>query len=332
MGTRTDPRGSGTAQSSLGIDCARAVAEIHIHLRDLVGTRSSAGLLIGLSGGVDSAVLATLAVGAVGKERVHAAFLFDRDSERDSARKARVMAAWLGIGLEEQDISGAMKERAVYAPLIMKLVPYSARLNRLIQRLYWWINRETPFKTTLKAGGDALEPGWVKRLMFDSTIRHIERGFSERHIHRRKVLEERARRENLILIGAANLSECEVGWFVKDGIDDLPIQPISGLYKTQVWQLAEHLGLPEEIRAQTPSPDMMRGISDEFGIGHGYRRLDMILDLIDQGASAEAIIARGIEPKELRDVRELRDLAEWKRASPRETPPVSGRIGGNVRL
>ena len=78
-------------------------------------------------------------------------------------------------------------------------------------------------------------------------------------------MERLAKERNLSLIGAANLSECEVGWFVKDGIDDLPVQPMAGLYKTQVRQLAKTLDLPEPVRTQLPSPDMAKGVTDEFG-------------------------------------------------------------------
>jgi len=319
-------------KQSLSIDAPLAVQLIESYLKDLVETQKSNGVLLGLSGGIDSSVLATIAVKAVGKERVHVSFLFDRDSEKISEKKAQTMSRWLGIKLEIADISSAMKKKKIYSPLIMKLVPYSARFNRIIQHSYRLINRETPFKTTLKVGSQALERSWLKRLMFNFSIRHIDRGFSERHIYRREVLEQKARKENLTLIGAASLSEFEVGWFVKDGIDDLPIQPMAGLYKTQVWQLASYLALPDEIQSQLPSPDMMFGITDEFGIGHNYRRLDIILDLITQQKTDNEIISSGISKHELTDIRELMKFSEWKRASDHKTPPAQGAFGGNVRI
>ncbi|MGR5236287.1 NAD(+) synthase [Vibrio alfacsensis] len=316
----------------LTIDAPLAVDLIGTYLKDLVETQKSDGLLLGLSGGIDSSVLVTLAVKAIGKERVHACFLFDRDSEKESKNKACIMAKWLGIELETEDISSVMNDKKVYDPFIMKLVPYSAYFNRLIQHSYLFINGETPFKTSLKFGSGIIDGSWLKRLMFNNTIRHIDRGFSERHIYRRKALSQRAENDNLTLIGAANLSEFEVGWFVKDGIDDLPIQPMTGLYKTQVWQLASYLDLPHEIQDQPPSPDMMFGITDEFGIGHAYRRLDSILDLMDQHKTDDEILVLGINEPELRDIRELMLFSQWKRMSEHQTPPVEGKIGGNVRL
>lgn len=316
----------------LSIDAPLAVRLIEAHLVNLIKTKNSNGLLLGLSGGIDSSVLATIAVNAVGKENVHINFLYDRDSEKSSEKKARIMAEWLGLELDTEDISPVMRKKRVYAPLIMKLVPYSARFNRMVQRSYRLIVGETPFKTALKVGANALEDSWLKHLMFNLSIQHIDKGFSERHIYRRKVLEEKAVKENLILIGAANRSECEVGWFVKDGIDDMPIQPMTGLYKTQVWQLAAYLNLPEMIQSQPPSPDMMFGITDEFGIGHSYRRLDVVLDLLEQKKPYDGIIELGVSKKELDDILDLMKYSAWKRASKHEAPPVEGGIHGNVRL
>ena len=85
------------------------------------------------------------------------------------------------------------------------------------------------------------------------------------------------------IIGAANRSEGMTGWFVPGGADDMPFQPLMGLYKTQVRQLARHLEVPVEIIRQAPSPDMMRGVTDEVALGIAYEKLDIVLDGIDRG-------------------------------------------------
>ena len=318
--------------SGLSIDAPLTANLIESYLRHLVESQKTNGILLGLSGGVDSSVLITLAVRAIGKEKVFGAFLFDRNSEKSSEKKARLMAQWLGIKLDTADISSAMKKKKVYAPLIMKLTAHSARFNRMVQHSYRFINGEVPFKTTLRIGSGAVEHSWLKRFIYQVTIKHLDRGFSERHIYRRQILEQKAHQKNLTLIGAANRSELEVGWFVKGGIDDLPIQPMTGLYKTQVWQLASYLELPHEIQTQLASPDMVFGISDEFGIGHSYRRLDFILDLIERKFTDEQITEAGVSKLELDDIRELMMFSAWKRTSVHETPPVQGGSSGNVRL
>jgi len=316
---------------NLTIDAQLTVQLIEAYLQELVKTQQSDGILLGLSGGIDSSVLLSIAVRAVGKDRVHASFLYDRDSEKESEKKAVIMANWLDIGLDIFDISPAMKKKNIYDPLIMKLIPYSPLFNRLIQHSYRFINGEVPFKTSLKIGSNAGNGSWIKSLMYNFTIRHIDRGFAERHIYRRELLNTKATQENLILIGAANRSEFEVGWFVKDGVDDLPIQPMTGLYKTQVWQLASYLKLPDEIQNQLASPDMMFGITDEFGIGHNYRKLDVILDMMELEKTDEEMVNHGISKADIEDVRELMLYSEWKRNSLHETPPVQGGVNGNVR-
>jgi len=316
---------------NLTIDAQLTVQLIKAYLQELVKTQQSDGILLGLSGGIDSSVLLSIAVRAVGKDRVHASFLYDRDSEKESEKKAVIMANWLDIGLDIFDISPAMKKKNIYDPLIMKLIPYSPLFNRLIQHSYRFINGEVPFKTSLKIGSNAGNGSWIKSLMYNFTIRHIDRGFAERHIYRRELLNTKATQENLILIGAANRSEFEVGWFVKDGVDDLPIQPMTGLYKTQVWQLASYLKLPDEIQNQLASPDMMFGITDEFGIGHNYRKLDVILDMMEREKTDEEMVNHGICKADIEDVRELMLYSEWKRNSLHETPPVQGGVNGNVR-
>ena len=207
---------------NLIIDEALAIKLIGDYLNELILQQKSNGLLLGLSGGIDSCLLVTIAVKTLGKENVKVSFIYDRDSEKKSETKAKMVADWLDLELDTIDISPVMKHKRVYFPLIMKVVPYSAKFNRFIQHTYQFINRETPFKTSLKVGGDNLERNWLKKIMFNLTIRHIDRGFSERHIYRRQIMEQRAQSENLTFIGAANRSEFEVGWFVKGGIDDLP--------------------------------------------------------------------------------------------------------------
>lgn len=325
-------RTNGMAEHSLTIDAEQTKQRIVAYLQDVVRRERSEGLLLGLSGGIDSAVLAALAVAALGPESVHLAYLFDRDSDTSVRANAVLVADRLGVELEVQDITAEMHKRRIYAPLFMRALTLSARLNRWIQNSYNLFCGETPFKSTLRVGsGERLRP-WHKRLMFNNTMYYVDQSYSERHIHRRKLLEEKAKQENLTLIGAANRSEFEVGWFVKDGIDDLPVQPLSGLLKTQVKQLCFSLGLPEAVCSQAPSPDMTKGISDEFGIGHSYQIVDIVVDCLDMKLSDDEIASRGISQGELDDIRDLMRLSDWKRESPHENPPVEGRYDSPIRL
>ncbi|EPX82502.1 NAD(+) synthase [Salipiger mucosus] len=315
----------------LRIDTDAAIREICNYISGIVTRDATHGVLMGMSGGLDSSVLATLAVRAVGPGSVYLVTLPDRVSSPDTVRRAKIMADWLGTELKVRDITAEMRARGVYAPLFLKALEISSVVARLSVSIYRAVCGENPFLSSLKDGGGKPLHPWWKRLMFRMTIARLDAGFRARHVFRRTHLENEASWRNLSLIGAANLSEFEVGWFVKYGIDDLPVQPLSGLFKTQVRQLAEALDLPEEIRGQVPSPDMAKGVTDEFGIGHDYAIVDRVMDGMDRGLGREGLVAEGLSPDEIDDILALRRHSAWKRTSYHEAPPVSGRHGSPLR-
>jgi NAD+ synthase len=298
--------------SPLRIDAKLEAENIQSHIRRLMEANSAECIIIGLSGGIDSAVLATLAVRAVGPGCVHPYYLYDRDSTKQSQARANLVAEWLGVELEFRDITPAMRKMKIYSPVVMKIIALSGSFNRYLNaklnRLFY---RAFPFIWTLRKGG--LSPGKVKGFFYDRTIGSVEAAFNTRHIYRRRFLEQESQKRNCLLLGAANRSELLVGWFVKGGIDDLPFSPMIGLYKTQVLQLAEYLNLPSEVQAQSPSPDMIKGVTDESAFGISYHTLDVILDCMDRRLSDQEILARGISKENLCLVRTMNKLSEWKR-------------------
>ena len=322
----------GSNMPDLRIDAQKAIDAICRDIARHIELEGTEGAVLGLSGGLDSSVLAALAVKALGSDRVTLIYLFDQDSDRSIAANAQLMSEHLDVPLEVKDISGEMRKRGVYKPLFIRLLRLSTVVVWISANSYRLICGETPFKSTLRVGrGEVLQP-WYKRLLFGLTMRHVDAGFTHRHKFRRTILERVARQRNLSLIGAANMSECEVGWFVKDGIDDLPYQPMTGLYKTQVRQLADELLLPVAVRVQLPSPDMAKGVTDEFGIGHDYKDVDIVIDGFAGGLTDGQIAAFGIPQREIDDIRDLIELSDWKRQSPHDEPPVSGKSGSAWRV
>lgn len=313
---------------SLEINEKKTVEVLISYLKGL----HSSGLLLGLSGGVDSAVLATLGALALDKSNVHVSYLYDRDSGKESFHNAHLIVDWLGLKLDVQDITPTMEGKGVYAYFSVQVSALSAIFNRLFTRLYCLLFRESPFMSSLREGSNELDHNTFKKQFYNLTVRHVIAGVNARHIYRRTILEEKARSMNLTLLGAANRTESMTGWFVKGGIDDLPVQPLIGLYKTQIRQLAKYLGLPVNIQKQPPSPDMIKGITDEFGIGMNYSRLDLVLDYLDRCMAEDEIIAKGITKKELHHVRELHRLSAWKRGTYSFIPPVDGGSRGDIRL
>lgn len=324
----------------LGIDEGRAVRALAEYIRQLHERHSARGALMGLSGGLDSAVLASLSARALGADSVHAVYLYDRDSERGHDSRAELVARSLGIDLETESIESLAGDAGSGTPLSVRLARVSPRANRLAYRLYQALAGETPLVASLRAGAATAggappdterQPGPLLR----SVDRLADEIFYARHRHRRRVLEARAAAEGRLLLGGANRSEWEIGWFVKGGVDDLPYQPLIGLYKTQVRQLARFLGVPHEIRDQAPSADMMRGISDEFAVGMSYETLDVALDHLAGGVSATEAARAGVTKGHLLAVKQVKELSEWKRARSAdgtdEPPPPDGGHDGGLR-
>lgn len=280
------------------------------------------GIVLGLSGGIDSAVLATLATKAVGHSKVYAFYLFDRESQKKFREYARRVADKLNLNLEVREISPVIKARGAYGPWLMRIILFSQALNKLIvyfSRLFYYLfSRESHYALSLKRG--ELIKRKTSQTIYDSVIDTIEGGFNTRHIYRREILEAYALERNLLLVGAANKSESLVGWFVKDGVDDLPLEPLLGLYKTQVRQLARFLDVPPEIIAEAPSPDMFRGVTDEMVLGFPYEKIDKVLYVIEHGLDEKLVLDEGITPDEFAAIKNLNHLSAWKRENKHEFP------------
>jgi NAD+ synthase len=296
---------SSTLAELLTIDCDNVSGTIVDFIRRKVAEEKREGVVLGLSGGIDSAVAAILAVRAVGPNNVYALHLFDRQSDRKSRRYAEMVATMLGINFEVRDITASVKALGAYQPFIMKIPPLA---SLLLVRLLRALARPTRYL-------------WARhRRVSPARLTRIEQSFNVRHIERRRILEEFAREKNLLLIGAANRSESFVGWFVKDGVDDIPVEVILGLYKTQVRQLARGLGVPNEIIKEVPSPDMLRGVTDELAIGYRYQTIDRVAYVIEHGLSQDVALNEGISDKEFQSIRRIHELTAWKRTNRHEFP------------
>ena len=125
-----------------------------------------------------------------------------------------------------------------------------------------------------------------------------------------------------MLIGAANRAEAFVGWFVKDGVDDLPIELLLSLYKGQVRQMADYFEVPESITKEKPSPDMFKGLGDEDLIGYRYSVIDKVAYVEENGLTPEVAYGNGVSEQEYIRILKLHELSEWKRANPHEYPKL----------
>ena len=304
--------GNSTIQTSLmermAIDSKRVSDDIVAFLQREVKENNKSGILLGLSGGIDSTVLATLATKAVGHSKVYALYLSGWNSQKKFLRYAQETADRLKVNFEAREISQSIKGNDIREPRLMRLVLFSRTLNKLIvyfsRLLFPIFLKETPYALSLKLR----ELGKKDRTINGIVVAIVESGFNVPHICRRKILEAYASEKNLLLIGAANKSESLSGWFVKDGVDDMPVEPLMGLYKNQVRQLAYFLNIPSEIIDETPSPDMLRGFTDELVMGFSYEKLDKVFYVLEHGLDKEIALDEGISLSEFEKIKNLKQL------------------------
>jgi NAD+ synthetase len=220
--------------------------------------------VLGLSGGVDSAVVACLAAEALGPENVIAVRMPYRTSSKASLEHAALVAERTGVVLRTVDISAAV--------------------DGLTQAI-----------------GGGTTPARQGNIM--ARMRMI-------------TLFDLSEEYRALPLGTGNKSERLLGYFTWHADDSPPINPLGDLFKTQVWALARHLGVPEEIVAKPASADLVSGQTDEGDFGIAYARADLILHWILLGWRSEEIVARGFTTAEVDLVRRRLDSTHWKRKLP----------------
>ncbi|HCW93197.1 NAD(+) synthase [Flexistipes sinusarabici] len=227
------------------------------------------GAVIGISGGLDSAVTAKLAADALGKTRVLGLLMPERDSARETLNDAEEVCDFIGIERIVKPVTKGLKAIGVYG------LEHSTRfVPRKIQELY-------VKKRIESTEGDV----YLKDLRNegDEDFRKGLAYYRAKHRMRMVCLYLEAEQRNYAVLGATNRTEYETGFFVKWGDDSSDIEPILHLYKKQVYELAEQIGIPEKIRNKPPSPDLIPGVTDEQMLKMSYEELDSILSAMDRG-------------------------------------------------
>ena len=123
-------------------------------------------------------------------------------------------------------------------------------------------------------------------------------------------------RHRALPLGTGNKTERLFGYFTWHADDSPPVNPLGDLFKTQVWELARHLGVPAPIVAKAPSADLVAGQTDEGDFGISYEKADRILNHVLAGYSQADIVARGFDAAEVEIVRKRIDGTHWKRKLP----------------
>ena len=231
---------------------------------EVVRRRGFTQAVVGLSGGVDSAVVAHLAAEALGAENVTAIRMPYRASHPESLEHAELVIDGLGLRAETIDISSAVDGLAGS----LGDRPDPARLGNICARV------------------------------------------------RMTALFDRSAALRALPLGTGNKTERLFGYFTWHADDTPPVNPIGDMFKTQVWALARHLGVPDAIVKKAPTADLVEGQTDEGDLGISYAKADAILHWLLMGYPVAAIAAAGYTDLEVELVRRRLDSTHWKRKLP----------------
>jgi NAD+ synthase len=240
-----------------------------------------AGVVVGLSGGVDSAVMAAIAVLAVGKDNVVGLILPEDESNPISSQYAAKHAEAMGIEFREINITPTVDSIGSYEwrdEYIKELIPeYSTGCKYNIVLPADLLERDAYNFYVLQV---ELPDGTIKKKRLNPKAFRTITAFASIKIRARMIhLYWEAERRSLIVAGTTNRTEGVLGDFCKYGDGGTDIEALAHLYKDQVYQIADHLGVIREIRDRTPSPDTFSlPVSDlEFYFRIPFDKLDLLL-------------------------------------------------------
>lgn len=247
-----------------GIDVAVTARWLTAFLRDeLIVRRKTSRAVVGLSGGVDSAVTAFLCANALGPKNVYAIRMPYATSSPSSLADAQLVVDALGIECGTIEITAAVDGYLQYEP-----DANGRRRGNVMARTRMVV-------------------------LFDQSAKY-----------------------DALPVGTGNKTERLLGYFTWHADDTPPVNPIGDLFKTQVWALARHLGVPKTLIDKAPSADLEAGQTDEADLGITYARADAILAQLLLGYSDAQLVERGFSAEEVGLIRRRVDGTHWKRHLP----------------
>ncbi|MCJ8342078.1 MAG: NAD+ synthase [Cetobacterium sp.] len=236
-------------------------------------------VVLGISGGIDSALVAYLAAKAFGPENVLGIMMPYKSSSKESVEHGKLVIESLGIKSDLIEIT----------PMVDP---------------YFQMNPDM----------DGLRKG--------------NRMARERMC----ILFDHSAKEKALVLGTSNKTEILLGYSTQFGDGASAINPIGDLYKTQVWELSRHLGVPEALIDKKPSADLWEGQTDESELGFSYKMADEILyRLIEERYNPEEVIEDGFDREIVEKVMRKIKFSQYKRKLPVIAKVLNRTIGREFR-
>lgn len=314
----------------LRLDAAKEVDRICDAIRTQIRDLRRRGAVVGVSGGIDSSVCTALCARALGGERVFGVFMPEADSDPESLRLGRLLTAKFGVQSAVEDIKPALEAAGCYRrrdEFVKQVVPefgpgwkFKIVLPNATEGAAYNIFSIVVQSPDGKSRKERLPLQAYLGIVATTNMKQRTRKQTE-YYH--------ADRLNYAVCGTPNRLEYDQGFFVKNGDGAADFKPIAHLYKSQAYQLAEYLGVPDEIRRRTPTTDTysLPQTQEEFYFALPYEKMDLCLYALNHGiAAAEVAGVVGLTPQQVehvyRDVETKRKTTWYQHAPPLLVEPV----------